>query len=70
LTEFRYEDPTFLRPAIITIDYAESLRYNYSYNSKRSFTPSKGATIGQDDNEDNTSKKNKSRVGENNQQSL
>jgi hypothetical protein len=71
LTEFGYEEYTSSGPAITVVDRVESLKYNYSYNCESSvLTLSKQIVVSQRNNEENTSKKNKSHKGENTQQSL
>jgi hypothetical protein len=69
--EFGYNEPTSPGPAITNVDYIESLKYIVRITmSIRSLTPSKRTVVGQKNNEDNTSNKNKSHEGENTQQSL
>jgi hypothetical protein len=71
LTEFGYNERTFPGPAITNVDWAESLKHSVRITMNlRSLTPSKRTAVGQENNEDNTSNKNKSHKGENTQQSL
>jgi hypothetical protein len=69
---FDYEETTSPRPAITNVDYAELLKIIIVLITVNvwSLIPSKWAVVGQENNEDNTSKKNKSHERENTQQSL